>query len=120
MGSFNINYERKRTFEFPKLFCKISVLIDFVKFTGKYLYWSIFCNKITNLICNFITKKTPAQVYFSQFKNRFVEEHLRTADSRFSKRFIHGHILCQCPKILLKPIFYKRLSKTAREETLFL
>lgn len=34
-------------------------LKDFVKFTGKHLYWSIFFNKIAGLVFQFYYKKTP-------------------------------------------------------------
>ena len=35
---------------------------DFVKFTGKRLYWSLFFSKISDLAHNFITKETPVQM----------------------------------------------------------
>ena len=46
----------------PDIFCKIDVLKDFVKFSGKPLYWSLFFDKIPGLAYTFITKETAAQV----------------------------------------------------------
>ena len=51
------------------MFCKIRVLRNFTKFTGKHL------NKVAGMACNFIKKETLAQVFSCEFceisKNTF-------------------------------------------------
>ena len=60
----------------PEVFYKKAVLKTLLKFTGKYLFHSLFFN-------NFIKKETPTLVFFSEFykifKNSFITKHLRTA-----------------------------------------
>ena len=69
------------------------------KFTGKYVCWSLFFNKVASLCttenirkpkigieaCNFIYKETPNQVFSSEFsyifKNTVFIEHFRAAAS---------------------------------------
>ena len=52
-----------------------AVLKNFAKFTGKHLGQSLFFNKVTGLVCNFIKKETLAQVFSCKFsvifKNTF-------------------------------------------------
>ena len=64
---------------------KKGVLINFAKFTGKYLCQSLFFNKVARAACNFIKKETVAQVFSCEFseisKNTFFTEHLRTTAS---------------------------------------
>ena len=49
----------------PDVFCKVGVLRNFSKFTGKHLCQSLFFNKVAGLrpkACNFIKRETLAQV----------------------------------------------------------
>ena len=61
------------------------VVRNFAKFTGKHLYQSFFLIKLQAEACNFIKKKTLAQVFSCEFceisKNTFSTEHLRTTAS---------------------------------------
>ena len=64
------------------------VLKSFTKSTGKHLCQSLFFNKEAGLrskVCNFIKKKTLAQVFSCEFwelfKNTFCTEHLWTTTS---------------------------------------
>ena len=34
----------------PEVLCKKAVLKNFTKFTGKFMFWSLFFNKVTSLI----------------------------------------------------------------------
>ena len=56
----------------PEVFCKKSVLRNFVEFTGKHLCQSLFLNKVVG---NFITKEAMAHVFSCNFceisKNTF-------------------------------------------------
>ena len=47
------------------MFCKKWVPRNFTKFTGKHLFRVFFLIKL--LACNFIKKKTPAQVFSCEF-----------------------------------------------------
>ena len=64
------------TNNFPEVFCK-GVFKNFAKFTGKYLGWSIFFNKVARSII----KETPTQVFSSEFceifKSTIFIEYLR-------------------------------------------
>ena len=54
----------------PEVFCRIGVLRNFAKFTGKHLCQSLFFNKVTGLrplACNFIKKEALAQVFSCEF-----------------------------------------------------
>ena len=62
----------------PEVFCKKGIIKNFTKFTGKHLCQRLFFNKVAGLrpgTCNFIKKKTLAQVFYCQFceifKNAF-------------------------------------------------
>ena len=59
------------------MFCEIGVLKIFANFAGKLLCQSLFVNKVASWPCNFIKKKTPAQVFLSEFceirKNIFLQ-----------------------------------------------
>ena len=76
------------------MFCKKGVLRNFAKFTGKHLCQSLFLIKLQasglQQACNFIKKKTLAQVFSCEFceisKNTFFTEHLWTTASVFSRR----------------------------------
>ena len=65
-----------------RCYIKISVLTNFVKFTGKGLCQSLFFKKVA---CKFYKKETLAQVFSSEFckifKNSFFTEHQRTTAS---------------------------------------
>ena len=56
----------------PDVFCKKAVLRNFVKFTGKHLYQSLYVNKEA---CNFNKITTLSQVFSCEFyeisKNTF-------------------------------------------------
>ena len=63
---------------------KKGVLRNFVKFTGKHFYQSLFFNKVK--ACNFMKKENLAQVFSCEFceisKNTFFTEHpLATASN---------------------------------------
>ena len=64
---------------------KKGVLGNLTKFTGKHLWQSLLFNK--GVACNFIKKKTLAQVFSCEFfgisKNTFFTEHLWTTASTF-------------------------------------
>ena len=64
---------------------KKDVLRNLTKFTGKHLWQSLLFNK--GVACNFIKKKTLAQVFSCEFfgisKNTFFTEHLWTTASTF-------------------------------------
>ena len=67
------------------MFCKIGVLRNFAKFTGKRLCQSLFSNKVTGLrplASNFIKKEALAQVLSCEIYEKFLikpflTEHLR-------------------------------------------
>ena len=51
----------------PEVFCEKVVLRNFAKFTGKHLCPSFFFIKVAGATCNFIKKKTLAQVFSCEF-----------------------------------------------------
>ena len=58
MKACHINFERKRFGGIcPEVFYKKGVLKDFVKFTGKHLYWSLFLKKIPGILIKYLTKQ---------------------------------------------------------------
>ena len=67
------------------MFYKKALLKNFSIFTGKYLRWNIFLNKVATLqACNFIKRDSNTGVsceYFEIFKNTYFEKHLRTTAS---------------------------------------
>ena len=72
----------------PEVCYKKGVLKNFVNFTGKHHWQSLFLNKIAGLrpeACNLIKKEALAQVVsceiFEIFKNTFFIQHLRTTAS---------------------------------------
>ena len=80
--------------QLPEVFYEKRCSKNFAKFTGKYLWQSLFFNKVAGAACNFIKKETVAQVFFwefcATFKNTFFTKHLRTTASicallKFSK-----------------------------------
>ena len=60
---------------------KKGALKIFAKLTGKHWCQSLFFNKVVDAACNFIEKKTSAQVFSCDFceifKKTFFTEHLR-------------------------------------------
>ena len=66
----------------PEVFCKISILKSFAKFTGNTCARVTFLIKFQAKACNCFKKETPAQVISYEileiFKNAFLTEHLRT------------------------------------------
>ena len=72
-----INYSWRWKFRSSRseVFCKKDVLRNFAKFTGKYLYQSLFFNKVAALASNFVKKESLAQVISCEFceicKNTF-------------------------------------------------
>ena len=64
----------------PEVFCKIAVLRNFAKFTGKHLCQGLFVNKVAGQACSFINKETLVQVFpvnFAKFlRTPFFIEHL--------------------------------------------
>ena len=79
---FNLLYHQKQPLD---VFCKKVVLKNFVQFTGKHLYQSLFFNKVACVASNFIKKETRSQVFSCEFceifKKTYFEEHLQTATS---------------------------------------
>ena len=58
MKASNINFEKKRFGGIcPEVFYKKDVLKDFVKLTGKHLYWSLFLKKIPDILIKYQTKQ---------------------------------------------------------------
>ena len=79
------------------MFFRTGVLKNFAIFTGKHLYWSLFCIGVSLLEsegCNFI-KETPTQVfsceYHEIFKNTFFDRTPLMAASRPLKESSKGH-----------------------------
>ena len=60
---FSLDYQKQP----PEVFCKKDVLRNFAKFTGKHLFNGLCLNKVAGLVCNFIKKKTLAQVFSREF-----------------------------------------------------
>ena len=50
-----------------QMFFKIDVLKYFAKFTGKYLHQSLFFNKVSGAVDNFVKKEALAQVFSCKF-----------------------------------------------------
>ena len=79
---FNLLYHQKQPLD---VFCKKDVLKNFVQFTGKHLYQSLFFNKVAGVASNFIKKETRSQVFSCEFceifKKTYFKEHLQTATS---------------------------------------
>ena len=73
-------------------FCKKGVLRNFTKFTGKYLYQSLFVNKVPGLrpkACNFIKKDSGTGIFL--WILRKFEEHIfikNTSAGCFCMRFL--------------------------------
>ena len=59
-----LTYQQKQP---PEVFCKKDLLRNFAKFTGKHLFNGLCLNKVAGLVCNFIKKKTLAQVFSREF-----------------------------------------------------
>ena len=53
------------------MFCKKGVLRNLAKSTGKYLGQTVFFNKVTDQVCNFIKKDTLTQVFSCEFYEIF-------------------------------------------------
>ena len=83
----------------PEVFCKIGVLKNFAKFTGKHPCQSFFFNKVAGGACNFIKKETLAQVFSCEFwensKNTFFTDHVRVTAS-FTLQLISGNSSQNC------------------------
>ena len=79
---FNLLYHQKQPLD---VFCKKGVLKNFVQFTGKHLYQSLFFNEVACVASNFIKKETRSQVFSCEFceifQKTYFEEHLQTATS---------------------------------------
>ena len=66
----------------PEVFYKKGTLKIFSKFTGKHLCQRRFFNKLQAEVCNFIEKKTPAQVLSCEFWYKFLRTPLLQNASR--------------------------------------
>ena len=70
---------------------KKGALINFTKFTGKYLCQRVFLNKVAGLRCETLFKDSLTQMFSCEFceisKNTFFIEHLRTTASVCSCSF---------------------------------
>ena len=91
----------------PDVFCKVGVLRNFSKFTGKHLCQGFFFNKVAGLrpkACNFIKRETLAQVLFCELweicKNIFfyrtppVAVSVRTRYFNFTKQIKDFFFFC--------------------------
>ena len=63
-----------------EVFCKKGVLVNFTKFTGKHLCWSLIFNKVAGLRPESLLKNRLQHRCFplnliNLFKNRFLKEH---------------------------------------------
>ena len=69
----------------PEVFCKKGVKTNFAKFIGKQLCQSLFLIMLQAEVCNFIKKKTQAQVFYYKFceifKNTFLNRTPQVAAS---------------------------------------
>ena len=63
-----------------EVFCKKGVLVNFTKFTGKHLCWSLFFNKVAvlrpeSLLKNRLQHRCFTLNLINFFKNPFLKEH---------------------------------------------
>ena len=68
-----------------EMFRKKDILKNFEKFTGKYLRWSLFFNKVADLelyYCNFIKSETPTEMFSSEFCKTFSKIFLYSTSGR--------------------------------------
>ena len=107
------------------------VLRNFAKFTGKHLCKSLFFNKVAGLICNFIKKETPTQVFSCEFceisKNTFFTEQVWATASGWTGSIINTKLeerqdksittkdLLQMAKFVLKNNFFESNSKIEQQ-----
>ena len=72
-----------------EVFCKICVLRNLAKFTGKHLYQSLFFNEVAGSRGKFIKKKILTQVFSREFcqiyKKTFLTEHLQATASGYDR-----------------------------------
>ena len=68
-----------------EMFRKKDILKNFEKFTGKYLRWSLFFNKVADLelyYCNFIKSETPTEMFSCEFCKTFSKIFLYSTSGR--------------------------------------
>ena len=91
----------------PEVFCKIGVLKNFAKFTGKHPCQSFFFNKVADT-CNFIKKEALVQVFACEFceisKNTFLE---RTPLMTASVVLIHCKGFWRCNSTVFRRSYHK-------------
>lgn len=99
-----------------QVFDHVSVLINYLKFTGKHRCWNLLLIELQASYfesVNFISKETPAQVFFCMFweifKKTFVIEQLRVTASVISTIFNLLYAFHQTP------LLFKYLIKVPRD-----
>ena len=72
-----------------KLFCKKGVLIKFANFTGKRLYWSLFCGVADLYACNFIKMRLQRRCSLVKLLKFIGTPNLKSASDFFWNLFFH-------------------------------
>ena len=94
------------------MFYKKTAPKNFVIFTGKHVLESLLNNVAGLQPCNFIKKKTPTQLFSSEYceilKNPYFEEHLRMAPSVIRHKFYMAENIAQKEMTVIKDALLER------------